>query len=352
MPALPESDPPRHPYRNLVLLSFLTLSGSRPPHGLLEHAHRLVTGALPRGRRRPRPQAYPRVRRRVLRRSLRPLRWHLRGGAAGLRLSPVDGSGGEARLLEGLEGLDARERAAYGLLRVEGLSAEEAAALLSSVGVRDASGAVARALEVGGEHRLPDPTVVRVSGRGPLLERRALAAVAVLTGLALVALSMGTARTVAPVLSQGPAPVALADAPDEQVWRERFRLDLTAWHPRGDAVGDEQLVQRALRAWSAHSAEGGADAGPVRGRTAGSRRGPRATPRSRSRARPVWCSLATWTGGRWCSCTTPRGWRATPTTARRSGWRCSTNPATGWPTGPPCAWPTPLRAPATCCRRG
>lgn len=269
MPALPESEPPRHPYRNLVLLSFLTLSGSRPPHGLLEHAHRLVTGALPRGRRRPRPQAYPRVRRRVLRRSLRPRRWHLRGGAAGLHLSPVDGSGGEARLLEGLEGLDTRERAAYGLLRVEGLSAEEAAALLSSVGVRDASGAVARALEAGGEHRLPDPTVVRVSGRGPLLERRALAAVAVLAGLALVALSLGTARTVAPVLSPGPAPVALADAPDGQVWRERFRLDLTAWHPRGDAVGDEQLVQRALRAWSAHSAEGGADAGPVRGRTAG-----------------------------------------------------------------------------------
>ncbi|WP_047871960.1 hypothetical protein [Nocardiopsis sp. RV163] len=269
MPALPESDTPRHPYRNLVLLSFLTLSGSQPAHGLLEQAHRLVTGALPRGRRRPRPQAYPRVRRRVLRRSLRPLRRHLGGGAAGLRLSPVDGAGGEARLLAGLEGLDARERAAYGLLRVEGLSAEEAAALLSSVGARDASGAVERALEAGGEHRLPDPTVVRVSGRGPLPERRALAAVAVLAGLALVALSLGTAKTVAPVLSQGPAPMALADAPDEQVWRERFRLDLTAWHPRGDAVGDEQLVQRALRAWSAHSAEDGADAGPVRGRTAG-----------------------------------------------------------------------------------
>ncbi|NKY82285.1 hypothetical protein HGB46_27420, partial [Nocardiopsis dassonvillei] len=53
MPALPESGTPRHPYRNLVLLSLLTLSGSRPAHGLLEHAHRLVTGALPRGRRRP-----------------------------------------------------------------------------------------------------------------------------------------------------------------------------------------------------------------------------------------------------------------------------------------------------------
>jgi hypothetical protein len=267
MPALPESDTPRHPYRNLVLLSLLTLSGSRPAHGLLEHAHRLVTGALPRGRRRPRPRAYPRVRRRVLRRSLRPRGWHLRGGAAGLRLSPVDGAGGEARLLEGLDGLDAGARAAYGLLRVEGLSAGEAAALLSSVGVRDASDAVERALEAGCEHRLPDPTVVRVSGRGPLVERRALAAVAVLAGLALVALSLGTARTVAPVLSPGPAPVALADAPDEGVWRERFRLDLTAWHPRGDAVGDERLVQRALRAWSAHGAEGGA--GPVRGRTTG-----------------------------------------------------------------------------------
>jgi hypothetical protein len=104
MPDPPESDAPRHPYRNLVLLSLLTLSGGRPAHGLLEHAHRLVTGALPRGRRRPRPRAYPRVRRRVLRRSLRPRGWHLRGGAAGLRLSPLDGAGGEALAVEGPEG--------------------------------------------------------------------------------------------------------------------------------------------------------------------------------------------------------------------------------------------------------
>ncbi|WP_150255029.1 hypothetical protein [Nocardiopsis deserti] len=167
MPALSEPHAPRHPYRNLVLLSLLTLSGGRPAHGLLEHAHRPVTGALPRGRRHPRPHAYPRVRRRVLRRSLSPRGWHLRGGAAGLCLSPVDGAGGEARLLEGLDGLDARARAAYGLLRVEGRSAGEAAALLSSVGVHDASGAVERALGAGDEHRFPDPAVVRVSGRGP-----------------------------------------------------------------------------------------------------------------------------------------------------------------------------------------
>jgi hypothetical protein len=125
MPKPAERPLPPLPHRNLVLLSFLTLSGSRPAHGLLEHAHRLVTGALPRGRRHPRPHAYPRVRRRVLRRSLRPRGWRPGGGTAGLRLSPVDGAGGEARLLEGLEDLDAQARAAYGLLRVEGLSAEE-----------------------------------------------------------------------------------------------------------------------------------------------------------------------------------------------------------------------------------
>ncbi|WP_159945430.1 MULTISPECIES: hypothetical protein [unclassified Nocardiopsis] len=254
MPEPAEHPLPRNPYRSLVLLSFLALSGSRPAHGLLEQAHRLVTGALPHGRLHPRPRAYPRVRRRVLRRSLRPHRWHPRGGT-GLRVSPAEGAGAEARALAALAGLDAEARAAYGLLRVEGLSPREATGLLASAGAHDAIGATERARAVPAEHRLPDPTLVRVNGRGSLLDRRALSGTAVLAGLAVLAAGLGTADPGGGRSSLA-APVALAPAPAEDVWRERFRLDLTAWHPRGGAVGDDRLVRRALDLWSRRGATG------------------------------------------------------------------------------------------------
>jgi hypothetical protein len=63
-------------------------------------------------------------------------------------------------------------------------------------------------------HRLPDPTVVRVSGRRPLVDRRALAAVAVLAGLSLVALPLGAAGTDAPgeIRRLGPHEVLDADS--------------------------------------------------------------------------------------------------------------------------------------------
>ena len=257
MPTPAEHRLPQNRYRNLVLISLLALSGRRPAHGLLERAHRVVTGALPRGRRQPRPREYARVRRQVLRRSLFPRGWHPRG-ATGLRVSPLEGAGGEAVALEGLEGLDARTRAAYALLRVEGMAPGDARALLASVGVRDADGAVERALTVQEDLRFPDPTVVRVNGRGALLDRRGLAVAAGAACLAVLSLSLTAAEPGAETFGSAArtAPVALADAPAEDTWRERFRLDLTAWHPQGTAVGDEHLVRRALAVWTGRATTG------------------------------------------------------------------------------------------------
>ncbi|WP_017590129.1 hypothetical protein [Nocardiopsis ganjiahuensis] len=251
MSTSPDRRLPPNPYRNLVLLALVALSGHRASPGLLEDAHRLVTGALPRGRRHPRPHEYPRIRRRVLRRSLFPRGWHPRG-QAGLRVSPVDGIGGEARALEALNGLDAPARAAYALMRLESLDARSATELLASLGVRDAAVAVERAREVPATLRLPDPTVARVSGRGYLVHRRGLLGAAGALVLAVAALGLTTADPGAGVgattFTVPPPQLAGAVAPDS--WRESFRLDLTAWHPRGDAVDDTALTQRALAAWS------------------------------------------------------------------------------------------------------
>lgn len=95
MPTPLEQRLPPNPYRNLVLLALTTLSGHRDSPGLLEDAHRLVTGALPRGRRHPRPHEYARTRRRVLRRSLHPRSWHPRG-QAGLRVPAAARAAGPA----------------------------------------------------------------------------------------------------------------------------------------------------------------------------------------------------------------------------------------------------------------
>ncbi|MFY7070040.1 hypothetical protein ACOQFV_29645 [Nocardiopsis changdeensis] len=250
MPTPPVRPLPRDPYRNLVLLALLTLSGRPPAHELLPSAHRLVSRALPWGRRNPRAREYPRVRLRVLRRALRGRR--PRRGAAGLRVSPVEGITPFERALEPLDGLDPAARAGYALLRVEALAPEEAAALLRRAGAADPEGALDRAAAVADGFRPPDPTVVRVSGRGAPPARGALAAAgAGLLVLALAALALTTQARPGP---PGPAaaPVEAAVLTDGDAWRESFRLDLTAWPARGDAVGDEGLADAALAAWTDH----------------------------------------------------------------------------------------------------
>jgi hypothetical protein len=93
--------------------------------------------------------------------------------------------------------------------------------------------------------------VVRVSGRGtpPVRAVPVVAGAAALTlGLAAAAL----AGYAAPAEPRDPvsAPVTAAVLTDESAWRETFRLDLTAWHARGGATGDEALVREAVAAWN------------------------------------------------------------------------------------------------------
>ncbi|MCY9784299.1 hypothetical protein KIK06_10385 [Nocardiopsis sp. EMB25] len=238
---------PRDPYRNLVLLALLTLSGRSPAHDLLPWSHRLVSDALPWGRRNPRAHEYPRVRRRVLRRALRARRPR---GPAGLRVSPAGGAGHLERALTSLRGLDTASRAAYALLRVEALPREEAADLLRSAGAADPEDALDRAAAVPDGFRPPDPTVVRVSGRGTVPGRPVLvSAVTFALCLGTVGLTTATPRTVRPEPSPPPAATVVTD---EDSWRRSFRLDLTAWHARGDSTGDAELVDEALSAWTAH----------------------------------------------------------------------------------------------------
>ncbi|MBE3000502.1 hypothetical protein IDM40_17595 [Nocardiopsis sp. HNM0947] len=261
MPTPSGHETPRNPYRNLVLLSHLTLSGSGPASGLLERAHLLVVGALPRGRRHPRPHEYAKVRRRVLRRSLYPRRWHPRG-EAGLSVIPAAGLGAESRDLDGLSGLGPAERAAYALLYVEGLDPRAAAEVLASAGADASERAVERAAQAPADAHLPDPTLVRVSGRGALVQRRHF----VVVGVVGAVLLLGAGLTAAdPVTDTGGPEAALpqtAHAETDPVWDERFTLDLTAWHARGEAAGDEGFTGRALDAWAERSVQEGSVAAP------------------------------------------------------------------------------------------
>ena len=241
---------PRDPYRNLVLLALLTLSGRTPAHELLQRAHRLVTTALPWGRRSPRAHGYPRVRRRVLRWALSARGTRRR---AGLRIAPVDGLGPLAQSLAPLDGLDPAARAGFALVRIERMAPDEAAALLRSVGVTAPEEALERAASVPGGYRPPDPTVVRVSGRGTPPARPVL----LVAGAAALALAVAASVLVGSAPPAGPGgtvspPVTATALTNTQAWRESFRLDLTAWHARGDAVGDEALVREAVAAWSDH----------------------------------------------------------------------------------------------------
>ncbi|WP_304451445.1 hypothetical protein [Nocardiopsis sp. YSL2] len=249
MPSPAEHSLPRDPYRNLVLLALLTLSGRPPAHDLLQRAHRSVTAALPWGRRNPRAHEYPRVRRRVLRRALRARGTPRR---TGLRITPLDGFGTLTRALAPLDGLGPAARAGFALLRIERLDPEEAAALLRSVGVADPERALDEAGAVPDGFRPPDPTVVRVSGRGAPPGRPLLLA----AGAAGLALALGPVALVGSAPPEEPqgGPVSSAVTAtaltNGQAWRESFRLDLTAWHARGGATGDDALVHEAVAAWS------------------------------------------------------------------------------------------------------
>ncbi|MGW7265066.1 hypothetical protein [Streptomyces sp. NPDC054842] len=310
-------------YGDLTRLAYLTLPVTLGRHRRVLLAHGIVQRALPgvRGRlpapRRPDagddgagapvPETR-RLRQHVVRAALarerRPRGWP---GALpppglllprlplvwGLRLSPAAGGAEDMALGRLLAAAPAEARAAFLLLRLDGLPVAEVREVLAGAGVRDPEGALRAADGLGaaaGEQaerlrrsREFDACFVQARPTDLLRRRRRLwcvwGALAALLGvLAVWALpgpghdpspaGAGTdARAGAPV----PDPRQLTRTPAD-VWADTARVDFTAWPARGDRVDDAGLLSRALAVW----------ARPPRNVRTGVAPGTRAEPPSRS----------------------------------------------------------------------
>ncbi|GII91215.1 hypothetical protein Ssi02_14460 [Sinosporangium siamense] len=257
------------PYRDLVWLAYLALpvGGGGQGERRLVFAHRLVARVVGR-----RPWAgadvYPRLRREVLRRALSRRVLPTPAWSTSVDVVPAVTRGTDVAFTEALDRLPASARAAYGLLRLEGLSPSAVRGVLASAGVGDPGAALAAvaALETdfgpdcAVAHRpSTDPTIARVYGRvSSCRAPRLLIAGVVLASLAAAATvplwwGLSGERGAAhgdggggPAVS-GPV---IARAPSG-AWRTTTDLDLTAWEPRGGLTDDNALIGRALAAWLA-----------------------------------------------------------------------------------------------------
>ncbi|MET7596907.1 hypothetical protein ABZS84_17810 [Streptomyces sp. NPDC005481] len=288
-------------YGDLTRLAYLTLPVSLGRHRRVLLAHGIVQRALPgvRGRlpapRRPEAggdgagapvSEGRRLRQHVVRAALarerRPRGWPaalpppgtLLPGLPlvwGLRLFPAAGGAEDMALGRLLATAPAEARAAFLLLRLDGLPVAEVREVLTGAGVRDPEGALRAADELGsavGEQaerllrsREFDACFVQTRPTDLLRRRRRLwcawGTLAALVGfLALWALpgpgqdpspaGAGTdARAGVPV----PGPRQLTRTPAD-VWADTSRVDFTAWPARGDRVDDHGLLSRALSVWA------------------------------------------------------------------------------------------------------
>ncbi|MGW1208575.1 hypothetical protein ACWD5F_02945 [Streptomyces sp. NPDC002499] len=187
----------------------------------------------------------------------------------GLRLFPRSGGADELALAQRLSGVSAAARATFLLRSVHGLRDEAVHQLLADAEARDPDAALrtadALAESVGARAATLltslefDACALQASPTDLLRRRRrarlglaALALVAV-TGVTLVATTSGGTT------SQAPTPTSVAGAalgPAELVrtpagvWDNTSRMDFTAWPARGPRVHDEDLLGRALSAWT------------------------------------------------------------------------------------------------------
>ncbi|MFD3973461.1 hypothetical protein [Streptomyces cyaneofuscatus] len=298
-------------YPRLVRLAYVVLPPSLGRHRRVLAAHAAVQRALPLARTVPArtaqvpaqsrrsPEAeratapadapYASMRLRVLRTALayerRPRWWpgRLPAPAAlrptlpvvwGLRLFPRAGGVDELALDRALSEVPGAVRAAFALQSLDGLPEAAVRALLAEAGVADPAGAVRRAARLGRPDRAAahvllrsgefDPGTVQTRPSDLLRRRHRVRAAALAAALCVVAGTLAVAaekgvRDEAPeagVTTPGagrPAPfidpAALLRTAAEQ-WADTSRIDFTAWPVRGDRRGDEELLGRALRAWS------------------------------------------------------------------------------------------------------
>ncbi|MFJ9638992.1 hypothetical protein [Streptomyces sp. NPDC101178] len=291
-------------YPRLVRLAYVVLPPSLGRHRRVLAAHAAVQRALPVTRTAPARPAqvpaqsrrsseaerakapasapYASMRLRVLRTALaherRPRWWpgRLPAPAAlrptlpvvwGLRLFPRAGGVDELALDRALSAVPGAVRAAFALQLLDGLPESGVRALLAEAGVADPAGAVRGAGRIGRPDRAGAQALLRSGEFDPctvqtrpsdLLRRRhrtravcLAAVVCVVAGTLAVAAEKGVreeapgAGVTVPVLD----PAALLRTAAEQ-WADTSRIDFTAWPVRGDRQGDDELLGRALRAWS------------------------------------------------------------------------------------------------------
>lgn len=294
-------------YPRLVRLAYVVLPPALGRHRRVLAAHGAVQRALPGARTVPArtarvpaqsrrsPEAaqdpanapYVWMRLRVLRTALayeRGPRWwpgRLPAPAAlrptlpvvwGLRLFPRAGGVDELALDRALSAVPGAVRAAFALQLLDGLAESGVRALLAEAGVADPAGAVRGAARIGKPDRAGAQVLLRSGEFDPctvqtrpsdLLRRRhrtravcLAAALCVVAGTLAVAAEKGVrdespgAGVTVPALD----PAALLRTAAEQ-WADTSRIDFTAWPVRGDRRGDDELLGRALRAWSEPSEE-------------------------------------------------------------------------------------------------
>ncbi|WP_405853866.1 hypothetical protein OG407_00355 [Streptomyces sp. NBC_01515] len=284
-------------YGDLVRLAHLVLPASLGRHRRVLVAHSLVQRTLRRaGAARTAPAVpLPRqeshsgetVERRllveVLRAALtygrRPRMWPARfvhPGALrprlpmvwGLRLFPRSGGADELALTQRLSAAPAAARAAFLLRTVHGLPPDTVHALLESADAPDVAAALRTADLLEEDARRPPAALLASqefdacalqAGPTDLLRRTrrtrlvlGTAAIGLVTVVILAVAGDGTAHRAA---TQAPAAHGMQGSADlvrtaAGVWDNTSRVDFTAWPARGLRVHDQNLLDRALSAWT------------------------------------------------------------------------------------------------------
>ncbi|MBO2454726.1 hypothetical protein J4573_47090 [Actinomadura barringtoniae] len=255
-------------------MAYLVLPDDLAKHDRLIHAHWIVNQSLPRGPRRPRADLYEKLRHQVLRKAMRPAHTGRARLGPWLRLQPATSTDDDLALTTELGRLTAEERAAYVLLHLESMPADDAAGLLADLGVPDPAAALRGAAAID-EHLPPldqdallarppmDPTITRLYGHRthPAMSRPTLAMFAAATAAvaAAAALTFAFGHPWASAGDNGPAAHAAGGRPDHLTrtrpgeWERTTRLDLDTWPARGDLTGDDAFTSGALAAWNAAS---------------------------------------------------------------------------------------------------
>ncbi|MFI1224698.1 MULTISPECIES: hypothetical protein [unclassified Streptomyces] len=188
----------------------------------------------------------------------------------GLRLFPRAGGVDELALDRALSTVPGAVRAAFALQLLEDLDESGARDLLAEAEVSDPAGAVRRAARLGRPDRAGaqamlrsgefDPCTVQTRPSDLLRRRHRVRAVALAAALCVVAGGLAVAvdggtrdpddgRSPAVVSAPALRPAGLLRAAAER-WADTSRVDFTAWPARGGRTGDQELLGRALRAWS------------------------------------------------------------------------------------------------------